>query len=95
MLEKVPLSHVVEAQRVVIRALSGKHHGHKIIYAPEREIDRKIWYLELLEQQVSDADKSAQNLQDFVKRLQIGVSGNLHSAAEIKATSMDLAQNLK
>jgi hypothetical protein len=30
-----------------------------------------------------------------VKRLQIGVSGNLHSAAEIKATSMDLAQNLK
>ena len=30
-----------------------------------------------------------------MKRLQIGVSGSLHSAAEIKATSMDLAQNLK
>lgn len=27
--------------------------------------------------------------------MQIGVSGNLQSAAEIKATSMDLAQNLK
>ena len=30
-----------------------------------------------------------------MKRLQIGVSGNLHSAAEIKATSMDLTQNLR
>ena len=34
-------------------------------------------------------------MQDFVKRLQIGVSGSLHSAAEIKASSMDLAQHLK
>lgn len=49
MLEKVPLSHVVEAQRIVIRALSARHNSQKISYAPEREIDRKIWYLELLE----------------------------------------------
>ena len=49
MLDKVPILHVVEAQRVVIRALSTKHNGHKISYVPEREIDKKIWYLELLE----------------------------------------------
>jgi hypothetical protein len=49
MLDKVPISHVVEAQRVVIRALSTKHNGQKISYVPEREIDKKIWYLELLE----------------------------------------------
>ena len=30
-----------------------------------------------------------------MQRLQIGVSGNLQSAAEIKATSMDLASNMK
>lgn len=96
MLERVPLTYVVEAQRIVIRALSANHKNKiKIDYIPEREIDRKIWYLELLEQQVFDAEKQTTNLQEFVKRLQIGVSGNLQSAAEIKATSMDLAQNLK
>lgn len=96
MLERVPLTYVVEAQRIVIRALSANQKNKiKIDYIPEREIDRKIWYLELLEQQVFDAEKQTTNLQEFVKRLQIGVSGNLQSAAEIKATSMDLAQNLK
>ena len=32
---------------------------------------------------------------DFIKRLQVAVSGNLQSAAEIRATSIDLAQNTK
>lgn len=32
---------------------------------------------------------------DFIKRLQVAVSGNLQSAAEIKATSIDLANNTK
>jgi hypothetical protein len=51
MLERVPLTYVVEAQRIVIRALSANHKNKiKIDYIPEREIDRKIWYLELLEQ---------------------------------------------
>lgn len=58
-------------------------------------MDRKVWYLELLEEQVADAEGQTTKLQDFVKRLQIGVSGSLHSAAEIKASSMDLAAHLK
>jgi hypothetical protein len=60
-LEKVPLSFVVEAQRVVIRALSAKK-DQQISYLPERELDRKVWYLELLEQQVQEAEKSTQHL---------------------------------
>lgn len=34
-------------------------------------------------------------LMDFIKRLQVAVSGNLQSVAEIRATSIDLAQNTK
>jgi hypothetical protein len=40
---------------MVIRALS-PNKSERITYAPEREIDRKIWYLELLESQVAEAD---------------------------------------
>ena len=54
-----------------------------------------MWYLELLEEQVADCENQTTKLQDFVKRLQIGVSGSLHSAAEIKASSMDFANHLK
>jgi hypothetical protein len=32
---------------------------------------------------------------DFIKRLQIDIQGSLTSAAQIKATSMDLATNTK
>ena len=52
MLEKIPSAAVIEGQRIVIRALSARKDGFKINYMPERELDRKIWYLELLEQQV-------------------------------------------
>jgi hypothetical protein len=62
---------------------------------PEREHDRKVWLLELLEQQVSDAETQTDRLVDFIKRLQVAVSGNLQSAAEIRATSIDLANNTK
>ena len=44
---------------------------------------------------MADTEAQTTKLQEFVKRLQIGVSGSLHSAAEIKASSMDLAQHLK
>ena len=52
----------------MIRALAPQKQD-KIRYAPEREIDRKIWYLELLESQVSDTEKQIGNLQEFIKRL--------------------------
>lgn len=67
--------------------------GHKVSFAPERELDRKIWYLELLEGQIKEAADHVEKLTDFIKRLQVAVTGNLQSAAEIRATSMDLAHN--
>ena len=49
-LEPFAINVVNDAQRIVIRALSKRTDAEKISYAPEREIDRKIWYLELLEE---------------------------------------------
>lgn len=49
-LEPFAMNVVNDAQRIVIRALSKRTDAEKISYAPEREIDRKIWYLELLEE---------------------------------------------
>ena len=46
-----------DAQRVVIRALMSRQQADRIRYGPEREVDRKVWYLELLEEQVADAEK--------------------------------------
>lgn len=89
------MAEINDAQRIVIRSLTHRAESERIKHAPERAIDRKLWYLELLEEQISSAEQTSNKLQEFVKRLQIGVTGNLHSAAEIKASSMDLATYLK
>ena len=44
---------------------------------------------------MNDAESQTDRLVDFIKRLQVAVSGNLKSAADIKATSIDLANNTK
>ena len=49
-LEPFTMNVVNDAQRIVIRALSKRSDAEKISYAPERDLDRKIWYLELLEE---------------------------------------------
>lgn len=69
MLSQAPLKTVIEAQRVLIRSLTQRPQHDRIRYAPEREVDRKVWYLELLEEQVSDTEVQVNRLQDFVKRL--------------------------
>lgn len=43
---QLSVSKVLKAQRVVIRSLAAKH---QIKYVPERDHDRKVWMLELLE----------------------------------------------
>ena len=53
----------------MIKSLARKWQDEKIRYVPEREQDRKIWLLELLEQQVNDAEVQTDRLIDFVKRL--------------------------
>lgn len=74
----LPTQQVLQAQRVVIKALTEKQGcGKQIRYAPERDLDRKIWLLELLESQVNDAESQTDRLVDFIKRLQVAVSGNL------------------
>jgi hypothetical protein len=58
LLEEIPQKAVEEAQRLVIKALSDKlfHsggiliEGHNNFEAPSDQHDRKLWYLELLEQ---------------------------------------------
>ena len=57
--------------------------------------NQKIWYLELLESQLTSAESMVNKLFDFVKRLQIDIQGSLTSAAQIKATSLDLATNTR
>ena len=94
-MDEASLLEINEAQRIVIRSLTRRAESERIKHAPERAVDRKLWYLELLEEQISSAELASTKLQEFVKRLQIGVTGNLHSAAEIKASSMDLATYLK
>lgn len=42
---------------------------------------------------MNTSEQVIQQLQSFIKKLQIDISGNLQSAAQIKAASMDLAQN--
>ena len=89
---------VEKAQQLVIRSLAQKLRASgmqldSLNYVPSDDKDRKIWYLELLEQQVNTSEQVIQQLQSFIKKLQIDISGNLQSAAQIKAASMDLAQN--
>ncbi|CDW71439.1 UNKNOWN [Stylonychia lemnae] len=91
---------IEEGQRLVIRSLLNKINfeqgisgSETIQYAPSEEKDRKLWYLELLEQQVNSSESVVNQLQSFIKKLSIDISGNLQSAAQIKAASMDLAQN--
>lgn len=62
---------------------------------PAGERNQKIWYLELLESQLTSAEAVVHKLFDFVKRLQVDIQGSLTSAAQIKATSMDLATNTR
>ena len=62
-------------------------------YIPAGAKNQKIWYLELLESQLNTAESMVNKLYDFVKRLQIDIQGCLTSAAQIKATSLDLASN--
>lgn len=64
-------------------------------FMPSNERDQKIWFLELLDSQLNAADKMVSRLFDFVKRLQVDVQGSLTSAAQIKATSLDLASNTR
>lgn len=44
----LPMAKVLQAQRVVIKSLARKNEA-VIRYVPERDLDRKIWLLELLE----------------------------------------------
>ena len=81
---------VEAAQRIVIKSLS-QRKNESPSYVPNSASDRKLWYLELLEQQIDSADTTIKNLKDFTKKLQIEISGNLSSAASIKAASMDMA----
>lgn len=62
---------------------------------PAGERNQKIWYLELLESQLTSAEAVVNKLFDFVKRLQVDIQGSLTSAAQVKATSMDLATNTR
>ena len=62
-------------------------------YVPSDPKNQKIWYLELLDSQLASAETMVNKLMDYVKRLQIEITGSLTSAAQIKATSMDLALN--
>ena len=64
-------------------------------YMPTEEKNQKIWYLELLDSQLMTAEGVVNKLFDFVKRLQIDIQGSLTSAAQIKATSLDLASNTR
>jgi len=86
-------SMIEAAQRLVIRSLSAR--GAQPTYAPSEGQDKKVWYLELLEQQTAFAEESVERLQKFIKKVSIEVQGSLSSAASIKAASMDLAQNTK
>jgi len=91
---------VEEAQRIVLRSLAqkvGELQGsvENLQYVPSEEKDRKLWYLELLEQQVNSAESVVGGLQTFIKKLSVEVQGSLQSAAQIKAASMDLAQNTR
>ena len=64
-------------------------------YMPTHEKDQKLWFLELLDSQLKVADKMTQRLFDFVKRLQVDIQGSMTSAAQIKATCLDLAANTR
>lgn len=43
--EQLPLSKILQAQRIVIKSLASKNQDKAIRYVPERDQDRKIWFL--------------------------------------------------
>jgi hypothetical protein len=57
---------------------------------PTDEKAHKIWYLQLLENQIKHAESVSSKLFDFVSRLQIDIHGCLTAEAQIKACTMNL-----
>lgn len=61
-------------------------------YIPTGDKNQKIWYLELLDSQLAQADAITNKLIAFLSKLQIDIQGSLTSAAMVKATSIELAE---
>lgn len=69
--------------------------GNSNEYIPNEEGDRAVWYLELLESQLDITDRTLKALKDFTEKISIQISGSISSAAQVKATSLELASNTK
>lgn len=67
---------VESAQRLLIKQLLSKlgpELWSQAFEAPSGEHDRRLWYLELLEQQVAASEQASNALQTYVKKLQIDI----------------------
>ena len=73
-------------------------------FVPNDDGDRAVWYLELLESQLGMqkthnlldiTDRTLRALKEFTEKISIQVTGSVSSAAQVKATSIDLAKNTK
>ena len=94
---------IENAQRIVIRALTqslykatkGEPMQNLITYKPSREEDRQLWYVELLETQLSLSHNTIKNLVDFTNQISVEVSGNMASSAQYKGAAIELANRTK
>jgi chromosome segregation ATPase len=95
---------IESCQRLVIRALSralskslkGEETLQSIIdYRPTREEDRQLWYVELLETQLTSVHRTISDLIRYRNQLEVEISGNLVGSAQYKGASMELAKCTK
>ena len=64
-------------------------------FVPNDEGDRAVWYLELLESQLDITDRTLTALKNFTEKISVNITGSISSAAQVKATSIELSSNTK
>ena len=92
---------IERSQRVLIRALSkvivndDEKLAKVAAFAPSREEDRKIWYLELIEQQFALFNQYVKKLQEVTQRIGSDSSQSVTNSANFKGLYLELSKSSK
>ena len=86
---------IIKTLTSFIRKLQGDITWNLQCAVPSNKKDRKVWYLELAEMQSQRVEEAVHKLKEYTSRIAIEVTGSFSSAAQVKAASMELANQTK
>eukprot|EP01022_Parablepharisma_sp_SALTPOND_P036388 TRINITY_DN98_c0_g1_i1.p1 TRINITY_DN98_c0_g1~~TRINITY_DN98_c0_g1_i1.p1 ORF type:complete len:3109 (+),score=697.90 TRINITY_DN98_c0_g1_i1:340-9666(+) len=86
---------VIRSLTSLIRKLQGDASWNLQCAVPSNESDKQVWYLELVELQTQHVERAITQLKEYTSRIAVEITGSLASAAQVKATAMELANQTK